>query len=83
MAGPVPAGRTQDVCLYFDRLPSASHWQVYNAAAQRVAALDFGAQPIQCWHHPDVAPGLYYLALEVDYADGTQQKSTQKIVLIK
>ena len=76
---PVPAKQGQAICLYFDKMPLATHWQVYNAAAQRVAELDFGQQVQQCWQTGGVATGVYWVKVAVDYADGSKGSVMQKV----
>ncbi|HXC65609.1 MAG TPA: hypothetical protein VNZ67_14705 [bacterium] len=48
MLAPVPAHVGGQVCLYFDKMPSSTHWDLYSFDQTKVASLDFGAQYSQC-----------------------------------
>lgn len=79
---PVPAHIGQPVCLYFDKAPASTHWDLYSFDQTRVAQLDFGSQYSQCWDSHGVAPGIYYLKLQTHYADGSSADSLIKVMLI-
>jgi hypothetical protein len=78
---PVPAKGAEPICLYLSAAPQASTWTVYNSVGERVAALDFGTEPEQCWDHHGAAPGVYLVRLSIRDASGATD-ATQKVVLI-
>jgi hypothetical protein len=79
--GPVPAKRDQPLCLYFPAQPQSSQWTVFNSAGEKVASLNFGAESSQCWSHPTIAPGVYFVQLEVVTANGKETR-TQKVAIV-
>lgn len=82
LLGPVPAREGQPICLYFNAAPESSDWQVYNAAGERVAALNYGAEARQCWDTTAVAAGIYFA--KIDYKAGGEAKTlTQKVVVLR
>jgi hypothetical protein len=81
---PVPLKAGQPLCLYFDGNPSRSRWKVYATDGARVADLQFEAELSQCWEQTAaLAAGVYYIALEVDYADGRRETQTQKVMVLR
>ncbi len=80
---PVPAKVGDPICLYFDKAPTSSTWDLYNEAGARVSTLSFGAQRDQCASTNGLVPGLYVARLKVDYADGSSGQYTQKILIVK
>ena len=81
---PVPLKAGQPLCLYFDGNPSRSTWKVYGSDGARVADLSFAADLRQCWDGTaSLAPGVYYLNLDIDYADGRHEARTQKVMVLK
>ena len=80
---PVPLRGHQPLCLAFDRAPSASHWEIFNVAGERVANLDFGSQRDQCWEPSGVASGIYLVHLDISLADGGREQRWQKVALLR
>jgi hypothetical protein len=78
----VPSRSGAPICLYFEEAPQSSHWEVYNAAGERVASLNFGPERDQCWEHLGVAPGIYFILGRVLGASG-EKELKQKIAIIK
>jgi hypothetical protein len=81
IVGPVPAKRDQPICLYFPAQPISSKWTVFNSAGEKVASLSFGSESSQCWDHVNVAPGIYFVSLEVETAAG-KEKRVQKVAIV-
>ncbi len=80
---PVPVHSGEKICLYPDRAIAGSHWEVYNFTGESLANLDFNGFPKNCWDTTGVAPGVYLVRLEVDYADGTASIDWKKILVIR
>jgi len=80
---PVPVAPGQPMCLHFDGPPRSSRWTIYNVAGQAVATLAFGGEPGQCWQTSGVAPGVYLVRVDVDYADGHKGGRWQKVVVVR
>jgi sugar lactone lactonase YvrE len=80
---PVPLRGHQPLCLAFDGAPSASRWEVFNVAGERVADLHFGAQRDQCWDPSGAASGIYLVHLDIRLADGSREQRWQKVALLR
>jgi hypothetical protein len=78
---PVPARQGRPVCLYFEKAPQNSDWQVYDLAGGLVAHEHFHAEFQQCWDTGKDAPGIYFVRLHLLFADGTDKIVLQKIAL--
>jgi hypothetical protein len=78
-----PQGAPQGtpICLGTQQRVQRSTWTVYSMAGQRVAALSFGSQPSQCLATGNLAPGFYFVLLDVTLADGSVQKKTLKVAI--
>jgi hypothetical protein len=61
--------------------PRHTHWQVYRLDQRLVATLDFGAQEMQCWDTQGAAPGLYFVQVDVDEADGGRHSGRFKVLV--
>jgi hypothetical protein len=83
IAAPVPAKAGQPICLYYDSAPTASHWSVYNVAGDLVASLDFTTEPSQCWDtaRASVAPGVYWIRVQLTTAGGGQRTEVKRVVV--
>jgi hypothetical protein len=79
---PVPAKRGSPVCLYSKEALSSSRWTVFAVDQQVVARLDFGPETPQCWTLPgNIAPGVYWVRLELAYASGGVETKVVKIAV--
>jgi hypothetical protein len=79
--GPVPAGKGQPVCLFFESRPVSSEWAIYNAAGEKVAVLSFGGEAGQCWQHAQAAPGIYFVSLRIRCENGEVKESVHKVAI--
>ncbi len=82
---PVPAKVGDKVCAYFDSAPTQSHWQVYDVDGELVGSFSFGSQDDQCWDTSSshVAPGLYFVRLDVTTAKQGERVVWKKVVLTR
>ncbi len=80
---PVPAKKGEPMCLYFSQPPSSSQWQIFNLAGQRVADLNFGQEPKQCWDTSALSPGVYLVHCQVTYISNQQESFTRKVAVVK
>lgn len=80
--GPVPLRAGEPLCLYFDAAPFSSACRVYNQAGQRVADADFGGKIDPCLATGRLAPGLYFVRVDVSYADGSKRIVDQKVAIL-
>jgi hypothetical protein len=78
---PVPAHRGGDICLYPDERISGSKWEVYNVMGVSVKSLTFNSPYGNCWNTSGVAPGVYFVLLNLSYADGKETKAWKKVVV--
>ena len=63
-------------------LTSDRNWKIFNIAGESVARLHFESQYSQCWNHRGIAPGIYILVLDSNFADGTTEKDFQKLAIL-
>jgi subtilase family serine protease len=78
---PVPARQGGPVCLYFEKAPESSQWQIYDLAGELVATRAFEREYQQCWDTGHAAPGIYFVRMILNFADGSQKIMLQKIAL--
>jgi hypothetical protein len=79
--GPVPASRSDRLCLYSPSTANASRWTVFNSACERVAALSFTMGEAPCMKLDALAAGIYWVTVETDGAD--QKEFTQKVIVVQ
>jgi hypothetical protein len=82
LLAPVPAGPGQAVRLYTPVAGCASRWSIFNAAAQPVASLSFGASETAQWLHLGVSPGVYFARVEITPQGGSTRVLWQQLVLV-
>jgi hypothetical protein len=80
--GPVPTRRGAPLCLYYDKAPAATQWELFTSAGERAAKLHFGGGSSQCADTSSFVPGLYWARVTVIYQDESQTVLKQKIVII-
>ena len=79
---PVPAKKGEPVCIWFTALPSATQWQVFNTAGEKVSDASFGGEYQQCLQTQGFAAGLYYAVIETIYPGGKVEVTKQKLVIV-
>jgi hypothetical protein len=78
---PVPNGG--DLCLYPDKPTLSSHWDVYDWIGICVARLDFTGGNQACWNVSGLSPGIYIVRMKINYSDGSDRTTWQKIVVAR
>jgi hypothetical protein len=82
---PVPANSGSNICLYVDSNTAntmvASSWYVYSVSGYQVASLNFSNQPQQCWTTTGIARGLYYVKINITFADGSSRTEWHKVIV--
>jgi hypothetical protein len=79
---PVPAHQGGQVILFFDKTPASSQWEIFNVAGERVATLSFTGPSNHFWDTSGAAPGLYFVRIQIVYADGTNIQISRKAAVI-
>jgi len=80
---PVPARQGEHVILFFDAVPAATRWEIFNVAGERVAALSFDGPHNHFWETTGVAPGVYFVRIQITYLSGTKLQIIRKAVVIR
>ena len=78
----MPAQRGQKVCLYFTQVPASSEMAVYNVAGERIGQVTVNDLNGHCWDTSNAAPGIYFIKIDITYADGTKETIWRKAVII-
>jgi type VI secretion system secreted protein VgrG len=82
---PVPVRAGGNVILFFDKAPASTAWEIYNVAGERVARLSFNGFPgpqSHYWQTAGVAPGVYFVKVQIAYRDGTNIQIIRKAVVV-
>jgi hypothetical protein len=82
LLAPVPVRQGGPLALYTDRPPSSSRWRVYDIAGELVAALNTSG-PLASFSTQRLAPGVYLVQLDVEFADGSKRSAVQKVAVIR
>jgi len=69
------------LCLYPDKPTLSSVWDVYDLMGESVVHLSFNDGGNDCWNTQGVPPGIYAVRLKLNYMDGTQVTTWQKVLL--
>jgi len=79
---PVPVRQGGSLALYTDRQPASSRWKVYDIAGELAASLELSG-PLASFSTKRLAPGIYLVQLDVEYADGSRRSAVQKVAVIR
>jgi kumamolisin len=82
LLAPVPVRQGGPLALYTDKPPAKSHWRIYDIAGELVVTLNFSGA-LASFSTQRLAPGIYLVQLDVEYADGSKRSALQKVAVTR
>jgi hypothetical protein len=79
---PVPAKRGEKVCLFFTHAPVSSTMEVYNVAGEKLGRVGVNNVSGHEWDTSNAAPGVYFVKIDIVYADATSETIWRKAIVI-
>jgi hypothetical protein len=80
---PVPVKIGQPLCLYFDIQPASTKVDLFGSSGEKACSAAFGSGLNACLATSSLAPGIYFARVDVIYPDGREEKSWQKVAVLK
>jgi hypothetical protein len=82
IVAPQPARRGDKMCLYFTQAPSTSIMEIYNLSGEKIGSVSTQGADGHCWDTTNAAPGVYFVKINIVYADGKKETIWRKVVII-
>ena len=82
MLAPNPARGGEPVTLYFTAQPAQTLWRVYSLTGRLLARFGIVGTGPHRYPTKNLAPGIYYASVEVDYTLGAPQTLLFKFAVI-
>jgi hypothetical protein len=79
--GPVPAPRGGNVYIFPDKPINDCTLEIFDLVGEIEARAIFNGSAQPVWNTGSIAPGIYIAIIKVNYADGTNGTTMQKIVI--